>query len=260
VTGASEYPFMQGGIIAAGSGSRLRADGYHTSKPMAQIGGRPLIDYALERFRAVGIRRVTIIINDASDDCRQWLDEYGRGFDLDVIVRTTPSSYASFQLVASRLADAPAAITTVDSIMPLDDFQLFVKSAARFPKDAVVLGLTEHVDDENPFWATLEVADGRIRRLGGDVGSHVTAGLYWLPMLRPAEPATGFETISNGWSRNTGKYMGSLSRSCSTSTGRATSRRLKRNSTVNARAQVNECGQDLLGRLPGAGSLSRSHR
>jgi NDP-sugar pyrophosphorylase family protein len=192
VTGASEYPLMQGGIIAAGSGSRLRADGYHTSKPMAQIGGRPLIDYALERFRAVGIRRVTIIINDASDDCRRWLDDYGRGFDLDVIVRTTPSSYASFQLVASRLADAPAAITTVDSIMPLDDFQLFVKSAARFPKDAVVLGLTEHVDDENPFWATLEVADGRIRRLGGDVGSHVTAGLYWLPALRPAEPAKGF--------------------------------------------------------------------
>ena len=112
-----------------------------------------------------------------------------------MIVRTTPSSYASFQLVAARLADAPAVITTVDSIMPVDDFRLFVNSAAGFPKDAVVLGLTGHVDDENPLWATLNVADGRILRLGGDGGSHVTAGLYWLPAHRARGAATGFARL-----------------------------------------------------------------
>ena len=51
-----------------------------------------------------------------------------------VIVRTTPSSYASFQLVAGRLADAPAVITTVDAIMPVEDFQLFVKLRPGFPE------------------------------------------------------------------------------------------------------------------------------
>jgi NDP-sugar pyrophosphorylase family protein len=195
MTGASEYPVLHGGIIAAGAGTRLRADGYHVSKPMAPVGGRPLIDHALDRFRAVGIRRVTIIINDASDDCRRWLNDYGQDFDLDVIVRTTPSSYASFQFVAARLAHAPTVITTIDAIMPVDDFRLFVKSAAGFAKDAVVLGLTAHVDDENPLWATLNVADGRIRALGGEGGSHVTAGLYWLPAPRPAEPPTGFPRL-----------------------------------------------------------------
>ena len=44
--------------------------------------------------------------------------------DLDLIVRTTPSSYASFELVAARLAGAPALITTVDAIMPVDDFRI----------------------------------------------------------------------------------------------------------------------------------------
>jgi NDP-sugar pyrophosphorylase family protein len=195
MTGASEYPVLHGGIIAAGAGTRLRADGYHVSKPMAPVGGRPLIDYALDRFRAAGIRRVTIILNDASDDCRRWLNDYGQDFDLDVIVRTTPSSYASFQFVAARLAHAPTVITTIDAIMPIDDFRLFVKSAAGFAKDAVVLGLTVHVDDENPLWATLNVADGRIRALGGEGGSHVTAGLYWLPAPRPAEPPTGFPRL-----------------------------------------------------------------
>jgi NDP-sugar pyrophosphorylase family protein len=195
MTGASEYPVLPGGIIAAGAGTRLRADGYHVSKPMAPVGGRPLIDYALDRFRAAGIRRVTIILNEASDDCRRWLNDYSQDFDLDVIVRTTPSSYASFQFVAARLAHAPTVITTIDAIMPVDDFRLFVKSAAGFAKDAVVLGLTAHVDDENPLWATLNVADGRIRALGGEGGSHVTAGLYWLPAPRPAEPPAGFPRL-----------------------------------------------------------------
>ena len=195
MTGASEHPNLQGGIIAAGHGTRLRADGSAVSKPMARVGGRPLIDHTLDRFRAVGIRRVTVVINEASDDCRQWLNEHGQDFDLDLIVRTTPSSYASFQLVADRLTAAPAVITTVDSIMPVDDFRLFVKSASGFAKDAVVLGLTSHVDDDNPLWATLDLADGCVQRLGGDGGTHVTAGLYWLPARKIEKPTTGFARL-----------------------------------------------------------------
>jgi NDP-sugar pyrophosphorylase family protein len=192
MTGAPQS--LQGGIIAAGHGIRLRADGHRASKPMALVGGRPLIEHALDRFRAVGVDRVSIIINEASDDCRQWLDDHGQDLDLDVIVRTTPSSYASFELIAARLAGWPALITTVDSILPVADFRLFVTAAAAFPSDAVVLGLTSHVDDDNPLWATL-AEDGRILRLGGEGGSHVTAGLYWLPANQTAKPAAGFDRL-----------------------------------------------------------------
>ena len=192
--GAPESLVLRGGIIAAGHGTRLRADGYRVSKPMTPIGGRPLIGHALDRFRAVGVHQATVIINEGSDDCRHWLNDHGRDLDLDLIVRTTPSSYASFEIVAARLAGAPALITTVDSIMPAGAFQHFVSSAASFPDDAVVLGLTDHVDDENPLWATLN-GEGRVLRLGGDQGSHVTAGLYWLPADRGAEPKARFDRL-----------------------------------------------------------------
>ena len=56
--------------------------------------------------------------------------------------------------------------------MPINDFHTFVESATRLAKNAVVLGLTDYVDDENPLWATLDAADGRIRKLGGNGGSH----------------------------------------------------------------------------------------
>jgi NDP-sugar pyrophosphorylase family protein len=193
MTGRPEI--LRGGIIAAGHGARLKADGLAASKPMAMVGGRPLIAHALDRFRAVGVRQVTVIINETSDDCRRWLDDHPAGLDLDLIVRTTPSSYASFAVVADRLAGAPALITTVDSILPAADFRRFVSAAAGIPNDAVVLGLTGHVDDDNPLWATLDGADGRVASLGGDTGSHVTAGLYRLPAQKLAKPAAGFARL-----------------------------------------------------------------
>jgi len=191
---------VQGGIIAAGDGRRLRADGYRVSKPMVPVAGRPLIELALDRFRSAGIRRLTVIINEASDDCGRWLREHGTDFELDLIVRSTPSSYASFQIVADRLAGAPAVITTVDAIMPVKDFCTFVKSANGVA-NATVLGLTDYVDDENPLWATLDAGDGRIRKLGGSHGSHVTAGVYWLPALRPPKSKVPFARLRDylGW-------------------------------------------------------------
>jgi len=199
MTQISPRSIVLGGIIAAGQGTRLRADGYRVSKPMVPVAGRPLIELALARFRAAGIRRLTIVINDTSDDCRQWLRQHAGDFDLDLIVRTTPSSYASFQAVAGRLAGAPAVISTIDAVLPADDFCTFVRSAREL--DTVALGLTDHVDDENPLWVTLDAADGRIRQLGGGRGTHVTAGLYWLPARRPAEPTGDFARLRDylGW-------------------------------------------------------------
>jgi NDP-sugar pyrophosphorylase family protein len=190
---------IQGGIIAAGQGTRLRADGYHGSKPMVPVGGRPLIVHTLDRFRAAGVRKLTMIINETSDDCRYWLRDHATDFELDLIVRTTESSYASFQAVATRLVGAAAVITTIDSVMPVGDFCAFVQAAARLSPEAVALGLTDHVDDENPLWATLDAA-GKIRQLGAGHGTHVTAGLYWLPG-QPPEPPDGFARLRDylGW-------------------------------------------------------------
>jgi NDP-sugar pyrophosphorylase family protein len=203
---AAESPALRGGIIAAGHGTRLQADGYRVSKPMTPVGGRPLMSHALDRFRAVRLRKATVIVNEGSDDCRQWLRDHAQDLDLDLIVRTTPSSYVSFEAVASQLAGAPAIITTVDAVMPVEGFQRFVESAALLPNDAFVLGVTGHVDDENPLWATLD-EDGRVLRLGGDQGGHVTAGLYWLPARRVSRPSARFDRLRDylKWLVDTGR-------------------------------------------------------
>lgn len=188
-------PIRRGGIIAAGDGTRLSADGWRVSKPMVPVSGKPLIGHALDRFREAGIRSLSIIINQASEDCRQWLAVHGGGFDLDLVVLSTPSSYASFRHIAGRLEGSPAIISTVDSILPAGAFRRFVSAAAAFPGDAVVLALTDHVDDEKPLWASLDPADGRILKLGQRDGGLVTAGLYALPARLPGPPIEGFPRL-----------------------------------------------------------------
>jgi NDP-sugar pyrophosphorylase family protein len=209
MTRGATRAILQGGIIAAGSGSRLRAEGSRVSKPMVAVAGRPLIEHALDRLRAAGIRRLAIIINEASDDCRRWLEDHAGDLQLDLIVRTTPSSYASFRLIADRLAGTRAVITTVDAVMATADFCGFVSQAAALPEDLMVLGVTDLVDDEKPLWVTVDSADGSIRRLGGDGGSHVTAGLYGLPAHGLTEPAGGCDRLRDylGWLLEHGQRM-----------------------------------------------------
>ena len=187
----------RGGIIAAGLGERLKAGGLIGSKPMAMVGGRPLIDHAVDRFHAAGIMSVSVLINAESPDAHARLTARG---DVDLVVKTTPSSYASFALMAERLAGQRAVITTVDGIMPSADFAAFVKAAAAIPEDAVGLGVTGHVDDDKPLWAEL-APGGRIVRLGGEPAAHVTAGLYTLPARTPPLGGRSFERLRDylGW-------------------------------------------------------------
>ena len=47
-------------VLAAGRGTRLGALGRQTPKPLIPVGGRPLIDHALDMLDAIGIRRVGV--------------------------------------------------------------------------------------------------------------------------------------------------------------------------------------------------------
>ena len=47
-------------ILGAGLGTRLRPLTENTPKPLLEIGGRPIITYAMEHLRAVGIKRFIV--------------------------------------------------------------------------------------------------------------------------------------------------------------------------------------------------------
>jgi MurNAc alpha-1-phosphate uridylyltransferase len=48
-------------LLAAGLGTRMRPLTEHTAKPLLPLGGRPLLDHALDRLAAAGIE--TVVVN-----------------------------------------------------------------------------------------------------------------------------------------------------------------------------------------------------
>ena len=181
---------MTGAIIAAGDGSRLRRDGWVEPKPLVRVAGVPLLETVITNFTAAGVTPITIIVNDDERACVTWARDRFPDLDLRFIVKTTASSLESFGEVTAAAPPGPILVSTVDAWCRADDFTAFVRAAARRPAGATVLAVTPLVHDENPLWATLD-GDGRVRRLGGDGGDVVTAGVYLIParvraLARPA--------------------------------------------------------------------------
>lgn len=178
----------RGGIIAAGEGSRLRATGFSMPKPLVPVAGVPLVDWVIENFRAAGITSLVMIVNEQSRACRDWVLSRFPDLDVEVIVKTTASSLESFLEVTRRLAGDRSLISTVDAWCRPGDFGGFLQAALRRPADASVLAVTPLVADERPLWVDVDAA-GRIRRVGGPDGTHVTAGMYMLSeRARAASP------------------------------------------------------------------------
>ena len=170
-------PPLRGGIIAAGEGSRLRQAGFTVPKPMVSIAGVPLIESVIRNFRAAGIASLVVIVNEAEQAVVDWSRARFADLDLEFIVKTTPSSLASFREVTARRPGGRMLVSTVDAWCREADFVRFVDAASRRPVEATVLAVTPLVADENPVRVHVD-AGGRVTDLGGAADELVTAGMY----------------------------------------------------------------------------------
>jgi NDP-sugar pyrophosphorylase family protein len=203
VTGA---PRCRGGIIAAGDGRRLRAEGYAMPKPLVPVAGVPLLARVIENFLAAGVTSLVVIVNEEARECRDWIHARFPDLDVEVIVRSTPSSLASFFAVNERLGAGRALLSTVDAWCRPADFVRFVEAALRRPPEASVLAVTWPLPDDNPLWVEVDAAS-RVRALGGPGGTHVTAGMYLLSerARTAAPPPLGRLREFLGWLHRAGE-------------------------------------------------------
>ena len=200
---------VRGAIIAAGEGSRLRADGFTVPKPLVPVAGLPLIGAVLRNFVAAGITSITVIVNESERECVEWVRARFPALDVDFVVKTTASSLESFREVTGRGPAGPMLVSTVDAWCAPEDFVRFAEQAAGRPEDATVLAVTPFVSDERPLWVTLG-ADGRVEALGEAGGGLVTAGMYRVSdraRRPPRAPALGRLREYLAWLRRSGEPL-----------------------------------------------------
>ncbi|MDX1550842.1 MAG: NTP transferase domain-containing protein, partial [Lysobacter spongiicola] len=51
---------MKALVLAAGLGERMRPLTVHTPKPLLSAGGKPLVEWHLEKLAAIGVREVVL--------------------------------------------------------------------------------------------------------------------------------------------------------------------------------------------------------
>jgi len=170
---------VRAGIIAAGDGSRMRAAGLTTPKPLLRVGGVPLIERTLRALVEAGIDEIAFVVNEKMASIVDVVARLDLGVPVHGIVATTPSSMHSLQALAPHLEGDRFVLCTVDSIVRPADFSGFVRRFGRRPAGEIQLSYTDFVDDENPLRIAVK-PEGRVTHLGAMAASspYVTLGLY----------------------------------------------------------------------------------
>jgi glucose-1-phosphate thymidylyltransferase len=133
---------LVGVLPAAGRAERLQP--LEGSKELLEIGGRPVLDYAVERLRAADPDEIRMVVRPEKDD----VVERARALELTV-VEARPESLAESVLAGSAgLADDDTVLLDLpDSIWePVGGFRLLL--AALTPGTDVVLGTFRSAEPE----------------------------------------------------------------------------------------------------------------
>lgn len=169
---------MKAGIIAAGEGSRLKAEGIALPKPLVRVNGIPLIERLLNSFIRCGISEVVCIVNEYSLEVKQFVEEKKFNIPISFVVKTTPSSMHSLFVLAPHLAGDQFLLSTVDSVFNEQELVRLLDHAGQHPSLDGVLAVTNFIDDENPLYVTLDASNRILGFSKSEQSPWVTGGLY----------------------------------------------------------------------------------
>ncbi len=192
---------MKAGIIAAGEGSRLKAEGVTVPKPLVRVGGVTLIERLLRTCVLNGITEVACIVNEQSLEVKRYIEELNLSIPVRIIVKSTPSSMHSLFALSPHLSGERFLLSTVDSVYSEEEFSRYVAYGTSGTDAAGILAVTRFIDDDRPLYADLG-DDRTIRKLTSDERfPWATGGLYqFSPLIfREMEPVLrlGIERLRN---------------------------------------------------------------
>lgn len=179
---------MRGMILAAGKSTRLGQLGLHTPKPMLPLGGRPVLEWTLERLRAGGITEVVINLHHAAEVIPNYFgDGSGRGLKITYLREEEILGTAGGVKNAQALLQAePFIVVYGDNVLNWDPMPMLERHNLRRPIATVAVA---EVPDPSRSGVVRFDADGMIAGfiekpgVRPDLGRWVSAAVY---VLEPA--------------------------------------------------------------------------
>ncbi len=173
---------MNYAIIAAGEGSRLAQEGVAKPKPLVDLNGEPMVERLMRIFERCNAESISIIVNEYMTEVRQFLDtvKLRQGVELNVVVKTTPSSMHSFWELSRVMKPGKFCLTTVDTIFREQDFARYIAAFEADTEHDGMWAVTPFVEDEKPLWVATD-SDMRItafRDQSWPGAKYVSGGVY----------------------------------------------------------------------------------
>ena len=178
---------LQGAIIAAGRGERLRnSTRDDIPKPLVKLGGEAMVLRQGRALIAAGASSVVAVINS---ETARVASENEMALEIPpsirFVVRDTANSMETMLALGDVLEPGWFIAATVDAVVPQAELARFVNESRKKIEDcsekklAGVLAVTRWRGEARPLFADV-TENGLILRLGNGQTSMVTAGLYFL--------------------------------------------------------------------------------
>ncbi len=176
---------LQGAIIAAGRGERLRKSTRDDlPKPLVELGGETMLTRQARALIAAGASSVVAVINS---ETARLADEMKLETPPEVrlVVRDTDNSMETMLVLGEFLEPGWFLAATVDAVIPQAELARFVNESRKkielgSDKNLVgVLAVTKWSGEQRALFADV-TDEGLILHLGGVQTRMVTAGVYFL--------------------------------------------------------------------------------
>lgn len=111
---------MQGVVLAAGEGTRLRPLTTDRPKGLVTVAGRPLLAYPFDALAAAGVSEAVVVIGYRGDDIvDRFGDEY-RDLSLSYVRQEPRDGLATAVLAAADRLDGPFVVANGDNVLEAD--------------------------------------------------------------------------------------------------------------------------------------------
>jgi NDP-sugar pyrophosphorylase family protein len=174
---------LDGVVMAAGEGSRLRPLTERWPKPVLPIDGRPVVGTLLRELVATGLERVTVVVGHLGEQVRALLGD-GSAYGLEVRYAEQPEAHGSADAVRRAIdsgAAAPLLVAAADTVFQPGDV---AEAAARWLRSETAGGLAVRrvPHPELEVSPPVHVEDGLVVELAGDraQGALAAAPLWFL--------------------------------------------------------------------------------
>ncbi len=143
-------------LMAGGEGKRLRPLTETTPKPLLKVGGKPIIEYNIDRLKNVGIKNIHLSVNYLAEQIVEYFgDGNDRSLNIKYVKEDKPLGTIGSILLVDNFDHEDIIVMNSDLLTNID-YADFFKTFKESEADMAVAATSYHVDVP---YAVLEVND-----------------------------------------------------------------------------------------------------